>query len=88
MRKYDGIKVSSKNKKNRTRSSETKAPMQPTSKSSIHATKDLVRRSSLAPSSTSGIKRAVSRIRNRLMPSTPVSQEMPSVDAQVCWVTN
>ena len=88
MRKYDGISVSSKNKKNKIRSRLTKLPMQPTSSRSNQATKDLVRRCSEAPRSTIGISRAVSRTMKSEMPSTPVSQEIPSADAQECCVTN
>jgi hypothetical protein len=83
MMKYAGTRVSSKNKKNSTRSRETKLPRQAASMTRIQATKERGSRRARAPRSVSGNSSAVITIRNREMPSTPTDQWMPSCLAQV-----
>ena len=82
MRKYEGTRVSSKNRKNRIRSSETKLPMHAASSSSTQATKARGSRRARAPSMVRGNSTAVRTTRNSEIPSIPTDQWIPSPVAQ------
>ncbi len=87
MTKYTGTRVSSKNKKKRMRSSDTKLPRHPASSSSIQATKERGWVGTFPATIANGNRIAAMRMRNTEMPSTPRCHEIPSDDAQTCWLT-
>ena len=87
MMKYAGTRVSSKKRKNRTRSNETKLPRQAASISRIQATKDRGSRRSRPASRASGNSSAVMTTRNSEIPSIPTDQWMPSCLAQTWSLT-
>ena len=78
MRKYIGTSTTSKNTKNKMRSSARNTPMRAASSSSIQAMKDLDRWMSADASSPIGMSSAVNATMNRLMPSTPTVHRTPS----------
>jgi hypothetical protein len=82
MTKYTGTSVSSKNKKNKMRSSATKLPMQPASSSNSHATWLGARSFTLPPRRARGNSTAAMSTRNSEMPSIPRCHDTPSDGAQ------
>ena len=88
MMKYDGTRVSSKKKKNRIRSSETKLPMQAASSSSIQAMKLRGSCRVRAPARTIGKSTAASSTKKSEIPSTPTNHRIPSPGAHAWSVTN
>src|SRR5579875_1441848 len=82
MMKYMGTSVSSKNRKNTSKSSERKLPRQPASSRSSHATKDLSPDLPGDPASAIGNSTADMSTRNSEMPSMPSDHEMPSEEIQ------
>ena len=88
MMKYAGTSVSSKNKKNRTRSSEMKLPMQAASRRSIHAMKGRASALARAPAMAMGKSTAAISTKKIEMPSTPTNHDTPIDDAHTCLDTN
>ena len=73
IRKYMGISITSQNRKNRNRSSETKTPMTPVSSTSSEMKKPFTRWSIDFQDARIeiGVSKVVSRTKKTLRPSTP-----------------
>ena len=88
MRKYIGTSTSSKNTKKTIVSSARNTPITAASSSSIQNVNDFGFSISADARKLIGISSVVSATMNRLMPSTPSVQRMPSADIHVWSDTN
>ena len=88
MTKYTGTRVSSKNKKNKMRSSDTKLPRHPASSSSSQATNERGALRTGPPRRARGNSTAAMSTRKTEIPSMPRCHEMPSDGAHTWWLTS